>query len=97
MKTRNFVISVKSMAVFATEESKEIINPHALAIVDGERWNYKIKKVAGWKPKGNNWYERGMNYVHYHAKNSGLRVEFKPVGKGSNRRKKTSEKQQTLF
>lgn len=97
----NFIIEVSEFGVSANETAREINNPDAVAMVDGERWNYRVQKNKNYKPKGRRakvWRERAMNYVHYHANNSGERVRFEHVGsKRTTRKKKISEQQRSMF
>lgn len=94
---RFYIVVVKPRNIYASERTKPINTIHARAVVDGEDWIYQIAQPIRSGNSGDNWFERGLNYVFYHAKNGGDRVEFKQVNRKRRRTKKISDKQLSLF
>jgi len=75
----------------------EIRHPDFIALVDGERFAYRIERHKH-TDKNSNWRDRGTSQVYYHANNSGNIVSWIPVLKSKRTRKlDISDKQMSMF
>lgn len=90
---KQFLIEVHPQRIVALEVERTFDTVHAKALVDGDMWTYQIVKSKNCSSKDRTWFSRGMNYTHYHAKNSGFYVKFQPIERKSKKAKKISPKQ----
>lgn len=95
---KHFVAEVSTFSVIIWNRH-QIDKYHYEAIVDGEEYRYKV--VNGehlGKLKQEAW-GRASVAIHYHAKNAGNIVRFKPVttDRKKSSKKKIDEKQKGLF
>lgn len=74
-----------------------VSHAHARAVVDGEPVVYRIKRHGEAKDVDKSWFERGLTFVHYHAKNLGTHVKFEVADKRKKRRKKVADTQKTFL
>jgi len=96
MKEYEVIVTSKMVKITKTTD---LINPHFVAVVDGEKYYYKVvnakhesKPVAKWA------FGRASVEIQYHAKNWGNYVRFEPVGRVKRKKKKKiSPKQMTMF
>lgn len=101
--SRQFYVIVDAQSVIVRETESGLSVTHAHAVVDGDDYYYQIvkdssdvMKVGGSKVK-KEMFGRGINQVHYHAKNAGNYVRFVPVSRKQTKSKEISEKQMELF
>jgi len=88
-------VTAKSVQIWHATGLKKY---HFAAVVDGEDYHYQIVNEKGSLLVKSEAFGRASVEVHYHAKNAGNVVRFKPVNNKSPKRKKPiSEKQGSLF
>lgn len=95
---RSYLVTVHSNMV-KVEDYKPRVNqsPDLLAHVDGDRFQYFIRKHRHLAGKYR-WRDRGSTQAFYHAKNSGTIVQWIPSGrKLRTHKKEQSAKQLELF
>lgn len=101
--SKQFYVIVDEQSVIVRETQRGLTVAHAHAVVDGMDYYYQIvkdssnvMKVGGSKIK-KAMFGRGINQVHYHAKNAGNVVRFLPVSRKQSKKKEISEYQRGLF
>lgn len=94
---RQFDVIVCQKMVTVQELFAPLSSYHVRANVDGDKWLYRIKKIAHQK-LDRGWRERGYVQAYYHAKNTGSNVKFSRVDKpgSSYKRKRHPEQMQLL-
>lgn len=74
-----FLIVVKRNSVICFTED-ELSNVHYHAVVDGLSYAYQIIQAReSFNKPVDDWFYRGGQYVHYHAKNHGHNVQWLKV------------------
>jgi len=94
---RQFDVIVCSKKVTVLELDKPLTTYDVRANVDGDKWLYRITKLAHQKVMPG-WQERGYVHAYYHAKNNGDTVSFTRVDSVKKRKIKLRHmRQRRLF